>query len=168
LGEIEARLKQHPQVKDAVVIAHTHGAAKQLLGYVVGKAPSESIDPKRTVRDPRVLAGEAERRAFTFEQHARRRDLNGAATLMLPMPDAPALHIDLDADAPGDDATQPLEAMSIAELAELLAVLAGEQLPGLALPKYRYPSSGGLYPIQVYVQVGSGSPSLSAGYYYFD
>ena len=168
LGEIEARLKQHPQVKDAVVIAHAHGAAKQLLAYVVEKTTSEHIDPQRPLRDPRVLTVEAERRAFTLEQHARRRDLNMAATVVLPMPHQPALHIDLDADARVDEATQPLAVMSIAELAELLAVLAGEQFPGLALPKYRYPSAGGLYPIQVYVLVGLGSPSLPTGYYYFD
>ncbi|HEU5108627.1 MAG TPA: amino acid adenylation domain-containing protein, partial [Micromonosporaceae bacterium] len=34
-GEIEAVLRRHPQVRDAVVVARTEGAHKRLVGYVV-------------------------------------------------------------------------------------------------------------------------------------
>ena len=35
------------------------------------------------------------------------------------------------------------------------------------LPKYRYPSAGGLYPVQVYVTVAETSDDVPAGHYYY-
>ncbi|MCK4870550.1 MAG: amino acid adenylation domain-containing protein [Gammaproteobacteria bacterium] len=35
-------------------------------------------------------------------------------------------------------------------------------------PKYRYPSAGGLYPVQIYLEVGRDIGQLSKGYYYFN
>ncbi|WP_344977636.1 phosphopantetheine-binding protein, partial [Salinactinospora qingdaonensis] len=39
LGEIEAVLAQHPQVRNTAVLLHTDGAAKQLVAYVVSREP---------------------------------------------------------------------------------------------------------------------------------
>ncbi|WP_308506855.1 non-ribosomal peptide synthetase [Pseudoduganella ginsengisoli] len=43
-------------------------------------------------------------------------------------------------------------------------------LPGstAALPKYRYPSAGTLYSVQLYLAVGADVPGLPAGHYYVD
>src|SRR5690606_21465527 len=35
LGEIEARLQEHPQVREALVVARDGHSGKQLIGYVV-------------------------------------------------------------------------------------------------------------------------------------
>ncbi len=39
LGEIEAVLGQHPEVRDAVVLVHQDGATKRLVAYVVSREP---------------------------------------------------------------------------------------------------------------------------------
>ncbi|POA18110.1 non-ribosomal peptide synthetase [Pseudomonas sp. FW300-N1A1] len=42
LGEIEARLKQQPGVRDAAVVAREGGSGKQLLGYVLANADTDT------------------------------------------------------------------------------------------------------------------------------
>ncbi|MEO3754694.1 amino acid adenylation domain-containing protein [Streptomyces sp. B6B3] len=44
LGEIEAVLAQHPDVRNAVVLLHQDGTAKRLVGYVVSRAPVAAAD----------------------------------------------------------------------------------------------------------------------------
>ncbi|HEX2548563.1 MAG TPA: beta-ketoacyl synthase N-terminal-like domain-containing protein, partial [Gammaproteobacteria bacterium] len=48
-----------------------------------------------------------------------------------------------------------------------LTLLQGIQDPALPLPKYRYPSAGGLYPVKCYISIGNSALELPRGYYYF-
>ncbi|CAM2005527.1 non-ribosomal peptide synthetase [Acanthopleuribacter pedis] len=53
-------------------------------------------------------------------------------------------------------------------LGRVLACLRQIQPDGVAVPKYRYPSGGGLYPVQVYlVLADDGVPGFAAGIYQF-
>jgi amino acid adenylation domain-containing protein len=168
LGEIEARLKQHAKVKDALVIAQTHGHGKRLLAYVVPAGVGQEVDPKRAVRDPAALQAEAERQTFALEQHGRRRDLRTTAVVPLPRSETAELAIHLHL---GEAPVTPIGAHSAIDfpaLAKLLMVLAGNTLATQVLPKYRYPSAGSLYPVQTYLSVGRGDADLPRGSYYFD
>ncbi|SDU36152.1 non-ribosomal peptide synthase domain TIGR01720/amino acid adenylation domain-containing protein [Pseudomonas synxantha] len=49
LGEIESRLRECPEVQDAVVIARDTGGGKQLIGYVVAEASTSLGERLRTV-----------------------------------------------------------------------------------------------------------------------
>lgn len=52
---------------------------------------------------------------------------------------------------------------------ELLSCLTSLNLKNIPIPKYRYPSAGSLYPVQVYIQVRPGQISnIKEGIYYFD
>ena len=59
-------------------------------------------------------------------------------------------------------------AIPLKQFSALLGSLAALELEEAALPKYRYPSAGGLYPIQVYLSVkAQGVEGLEAGIYYY-
>jgi epothilone synthetase B len=54
-------------------------------------------------------------------------------------------------------------------LQRTLSCLSLARLEGQVLPKYRYPSAGGLYPVQAYLFVKPGAvKDMDGGYYYFD
>ena len=53
-------------------------------------------------------------------------------------------------------------------LNELLALLASIQLDRQILPKYRYPSAGSLYPVQIYLEIGAGITDIPPGHYYYN
>jgi epothilone synthetase B len=66
------------------------------------------------------------------------------------------------------DAPTTAGAVTRAEFGRLLGALAALPLPEAALPKYRYPSAGNLYPVQTYVLVHPGGvEGVAAGAYYF-
>jgi amino acid adenylation domain-containing protein len=150
LGEIEARLKQHAKVKDALVIAQTHGHGKRLLAYVV-----PAID----------WMADADRQAFIAAQPGSRRDLHERPALLLPA--APAQLALRQGKAVG--ARIGAAALEFEQFSALFAALSAEVYPELPLPKRYYASAGGLYPTQVYVLVAAGAVAgLAAGAYYYD
>jgi SagB-type dehydrogenase family enzyme len=60
------------------------------------------------------------------------------------------------------------EAVPGEQLAGFLGALRQVALPGWTLPKYRYPSAGNLYPVQVYLEVRPGRVAgLPGGAYYY-
>lgn len=182
LGEVEAALRQHPDVRDAIVVAA--GEPRQLthlIGYVVtdsasaaaadqggaGPAPG-SIDPTEfkaedltgiSVLDP------VERIDFKLNQWGIRRDTGREAVALAP--------VRPDGELPPDYSRRrslrefSSEAVPVESLGGLLASLTQVETGGL--PKYRYPSGGGLYPVQAYVYVKPGRvQDLAAGVYYHD
>ncbi len=57
--------------------------------------------------------------------------------------------------------------LPLATVGHFLSAVSQVVLPEFDLPKYRYPSAGNLYPIQIYVQVPGGQvPGLDGGVYY--
>jgi amino acid adenylation domain-containing protein len=50
LGEIEAQLRQHGQVREAVVVAREEAGEKRLVGYVAGEAPLNINDLKEHLK----------------------------------------------------------------------------------------------------------------------
>jgi amino acid adenylation domain-containing protein len=138
LGEIESRLAEHPQVREAVVVTHDTGRAKQLVAYVVPADTDLSMHGD-------VIADETERRLFTLERKGIRSDLGTAAVSLHRNPPVSSNGYTLD------------------DLAVLFAPLAEEKVPH---PKRHYPSAGGLYPVQVYLSARAVDGLAPGSYYY--
>ncbi len=182
LGEVEAALRQHPDVRDAVVIAA--GQPRQLthlIGYVVPEnASAGAADPVEAGQAPGSMDSAefraedltgipvldpVERIDFKLNQWGIRRDTGREAVALAParpdgeLPPAYARRRSVREFSP--------EAVPFESLGGLLASLT--QLEAGGLPKYRYPSGGGLYPVQAYVYVKPGRvQNLAAGVYYHD
>jgi amino acid adenylation domain-containing protein len=166
-GEVEHALLSHPRVRSAVVVAVGNGDDRSLAAFVV-PSPAEPpgiIDdmqslPDATLRDP------LRRIDFKLSQHALRADGGDRPGLQFARPD-------LDAVRPAYLARQSHRRFSSAALpshalGELLSCLRQVAFDGAPLPKYRYPSAGGLYPVQTYVYVKPDRvDGLVAGTYYY-
>jgi amino acid adenylation domain-containing protein len=166
LGEIEARLKAHQQVRDAVVSTYTVGRAKQLVAYVVVQAAT--IDRDDTTADGAGMIVDAvERKLFVMEQRGARKDLAAWPSVAFsgqPRPDEISLR--RSAQAPQRLSGTPL---SFEAFAPVFSALRGVPIESVPLPKFFYPSAGGLYPVQCYVSVGIDAISgLAPGCYYYD
>ncbi|MEM7582349.1 MAG: amino acid adenylation domain-containing protein [Acidobacteriota bacterium] len=180
LGEIEAVLERHPRVRAAAVAAAGEARAKKrLIAYVVasGVTAQASAQPPRAAKSPTpplTTSGVAvsgmnadERTAFVLSEPGLRRDVEE-----LPYLDLPALAG--RADCGRDDRPrrthrrfQP-SAVTAEQISALLASLSQLRFEDSALPKYRYPSAGSLYPVQVYVHARDERVSgLSEGFYYY-
>jgi acyl carrier protein len=167
LGEIEARLKAHPQVHDAVVGTYELGRAKQLVAYVVPAKDAVHGDP-RTGADGEVMITDAvERKLFAIEQRGARKDICGD-DVNFPGSESKTTVV---AVRQGDAFVTRFDAavVSIETLATLFAPLRAIQIESMLLPKFFYPSAGGLYPVQCYLSVGEDAlDGLGHGCYYYD
>ncbi len=194
--ETEAILRAYPGVADAVCAAlpprdaAPGDVSKRLVAYVVpkqGQAPPAlpPAPPDGGAHDgemPRMPDPEALYRTLTFEPvftplerlqfKMERRGLRADRETRQQVALAPVA-TDAREDAAWIHRTSrrrfladvPVPAADFAALLELLRAL---QPDGVALPKYRYPSGGGLYPVQVYVAVAAGRVAdLAAGLYYY-
>ncbi|HSS77367.1 MAG TPA: nitroreductase family protein, partial [Thermoanaerobaculia bacterium] len=113
------------------------------------------------------LANEIEKLEHKLSQPGLRRDV------------ATRLSIDLGRREPEDDLVRTYRRrssfrefldreLSCAAFGRLLGVLSPREVPGFALPKYRYPSAGDLHPVQTYVYVKSRRVvGLEGGLYYY-
>ncbi len=158
LGEIEAALEQHPAVRAAVVAAvGEQRSSRRLVAYIV---PEEAEDGEESP----LPAGP--------EPPAVPAAGSGAAP-GLPGPDAgrPAIELappSLDGERCSLHRQFIGEPVPLDRLGELLSSLRQARLEDESLSKYRYPSAGHLYPVQVYLQVPEGRVAgLSAGLYYY-
>ncbi|MFN7962873.1 MAG: amino acid adenylation domain-containing protein [Thermoanaerobaculia bacterium] len=168
LGEIEATLAELPGVQNAVVVVRDHGGVKSLAAFVVGASaaptPAEtslsSYGPDVAVKDT------LDRLQFKLARHNLRKSPPEAQWLPLPPTLCPldregqagALHSHRRFDA------APIE---LASFSGFLEVLSSPTVDGL--PKYRYGSAGGLYPVQIYLHAKAGRISgLPGGLYYYD
>jgi len=194
LGEVESALREHPEVRDAVVTAvGAERAKKQLAAYVVpvhgvpgdgvpgdgvpgnGGAPGSGstagpaaggFSPVDEADAEGVLVDPAERVEHKLSQPGLRR--------------WPADHpgVELPGGRSGEEGAGwarhsarrylptpvPLEL-----LGRFLACLGQRVRDDDPLPKYLYPSAGSLYPVQAYLHVKAGRvESLEGGSYYYD
>lgn len=167
-AEVEAALLNHCELDAAVVGTVGDGLNKRLAAWVVPKQKeqlhSNQLNALLHQTGP-VITDNHERTAFKLEQRGVRR-LSGDATALPGRPnedDAKAQF--LQRQSIRQFRPEPL---TIHQLGNWLATLAQLQLNDQLLPKYRYPSGGGLYPVQAYLYLRRGAvQGMDAGYYYY-
>jgi amino acid adenylation domain-containing protein len=167
-AEVEAALLHHCELDAAVVGTVGDGLNKRLAAWVVPKQKEQLLSSQLNSllhQTGPVITDHHERAAFKLEQRGVRR-LSGDATALPGRPNET------------DDKRQFLqrqsirqfrpEPLTIHQLGNWLATLAQLKLDDQVLPKYRYPSGGGLYPVQAYLYLRRGAvQGLDAGYYYY-
>ncbi len=198
LGEIEAHLRQHPLIKAAVVsVVGDEPSTRQLVAYVVsnqellaqaGTAPStqrQADQPQQSVEALPLadlhgvtIYDPIERLTFKLEKrgirHFQPPNRNGApaehaSPTIIPLPKA-AIDEEFQAAYLARQSYRRFrqELMPLETLSELLMCIMPIEIAAAPLPKYRYPSAGGLYPIQAYLYVKEGRVAgLPAGFYYY-
>ena len=190
LGEIEAQLSAHPQVRMAAVAAARDAEDRQrLVAYVVPEADMDSARRARETAaasqsvEPGVSMGEAhatsydadgvlvtdplERLEFKLRRHGLRRLEGPAPAIDLP-PAGSSEERKLLNDARRSRRAfraQPVPVESLSSLLEALRSSVNES----GLPKHRYGSAGALYPVQAYIGVGQDRVrGVPGGTYYYD
>ena len=176
LGEIEAAMSEFPEVGVAVVSAPLvpggDGRSRRLVGYVVppGRAASRfgelaSLGGRHVER----LLDPARRREFRRARHGLRTDLEGrsAVPLVVAETDPASLRrLWLRRRTVRRFADGPIPRRAFGHF---LACLREIRPKGVARPKSRYPSAGGLYPVRVWAAVKEGAiEGLAAGLYAYD
>nr|WP_255653608.1 non-ribosomal peptide synthetase/type I polyketide synthase [Myxococcus sp. XM-1-1-1] len=180
LGEIEAALDTHPAVRGAVVKAlGKPGGPRRLVAYVVPdatipthvleKEPSDATLDEAHEPEPRlgVISDPIARLEFKLKGPGLRTDVGARESIALAKPvlDAARLQAVVDRRSHKSFRSSPV---SLGQLSELLSCLMQVQLEDSLLPKYRYASAGGLYPVQVYLHVKAGRvQGLAGGTYYY-
>jgi amino acid adenylation domain-containing protein len=156
LGEIEAALLRQPGVSEAVVVAQGEaGKPRRLVGYAVLEEAAAA-----TPEDGRAAAA-LERTLFKLGRPGLRRFETEPASVVLAGTDELALT--------WEAATTPATQLELAALGNWLSALRGRTVEGSPLPKFHYPSSGSLNPIQTYLEIGEAAiAGLDAGSYYYD
>ncbi len=170
LGEIEAACMQHPAVAAVVVtappVAGGDRRSRRLVAHVVRARRDGADGPAsaaalcfQPVSDP------IERLQFKLERRGLRRDLEGRPEI--PFPGRALGDADIERWAARRSHRRfRQEPIPLADFGRFLSVLRQIQPPDLPLPKARYPSAGGLYPVQAYVALGDGAVAgLAAGIY---
>ncbi|WP_267898476.1 non-ribosomal peptide synthetase [Teichococcus wenyumeiae] len=165
LGEVEAALLLHPEVRDAVVTlqGERHGP-QHLVAHVVleeaGAGAGDAADPDAAG----VLHDAGERLRFKLSHPGLRADLPEHDGVVLPAPDAEQREALLRRRSHRRFAAG---AVGLEALAGLLTGLMAWDAGG-ALPRRAYPSAGSLYPVQAYLSVKSGRVAgLEGGLYYY-
>lgn len=177
LGEVEAALKTHPAVQDAVVLAiGTSAKDKRLCAYVVRREGQRSATIKEAKesketkegKETKAGLGDAAKVEFKLARHGQRRDLADAPAT--PLAATEPQEASLEAYAHRRSVRAFVERpVPLAELARVLRLLSPVMPAGAVLPKYRYPSGGSLYPVQTYLYAKPGRiEGLAGGFYYFD
>jgi amino acid adenylation domain-containing protein len=168
LGEIEAVLERHPRVKTAAVLALGEPRGhRRLAAWIV---PADGRQEPSLAASPvpaETLLDSVDRLEFKLAEHGLRRGSGAGPAVLLQRPEV------------GDDLGRsyfarrshreflpdPVPLERLGQLLEALAQVRPERSP---LPKYRYPSAGNLYPVQVYVWVRQGRvEGLAGGTYYY-
>lgn len=134
LGEIEAALMQNASVAEAVVA--THGTPPALTAYIVPKGSSGQHVSRFAAKAAVAL---------------RDKEPPAERCRPLPLPQSSmsgAFHI-----ARQSHRRFLPDAVPVEQLSALLAELRSIPLPDAPMPKYAYPSAGGLYPVETWVLV---------------
>ncbi len=178
LGEIENILTQHPAVREAVVTAVGQSQKdKRLVAYIVPEGASQTegapLDTRiakggngRPDGSAAVLTDPLKRLEFKLQHHAIRQD-EDKPTYALPkhLASERAREAYLARQSYRRFLESPLLLERFGRFLDCLSKLEIEHSP---LPKYRYPSAGGLYPVQVYLYVKPGRVAgVPGGTYYY-
>ena len=174
LGEVEAALRQHPDVSAAAVTAAGEPRGlTHLVAYVVPKqatrAQPEKTRPQPTDHPPgSTVADPVERIEFKLNQWGIRRDTDHSEIRFPhPEPDGELLRAYAERRSVRDYSPEPVPFAQFGAFLRSLTQTTKVQVDGM--PKYRYPSGGGLYPVQTYVYVKPDRvEGVSGGVYYHD
>ncbi|MDC0707023.1 amino acid adenylation domain-containing protein [Stigmatella sp. ncwal1] len=191
LGEIEAALDSHPSVRSSVVNAvGKPGGTRRLVAYVVpgestANPPSVSPPPANTLsleaapklvdeyssldggQSAGLITDPVERLEFKLKHHNLRPDAGSRGQVQLKKPefDEAFRKKYMERQSAQSFLSEPV---SLERLSELLSYLMPITLEDSMMPKYRYASAGGLYPVQVYLHVKPGRvEGLAGGTYYY-
>ena len=177
LGEIETQLAACESVQAAAVAAvEDPQGSRRLVAFVVprresGDAEETAVSPAAEITGaangdtPGPIVDPMKRFEFKMRRHGLRR-LEQRPGVDLPSPRTREAHRALST-ARKSHRSFGLAAVSLQAIATLLEALRSAEDCGL--PKYRYGSAGGLYPVQTYVGVGPGRvDGVPGGTYYYD
>lgn len=169
LGEIEATLKAHATVKEAVVMAQGEGTEKRLVVYVVPQLTTSGPDIWQTQGSYRheegILTNPMERLAFKLQQH-NIQSYQGA-TIALTKPNLDETRRQTYLMRQSYRQFVP-EIIPFEPFCQFLSCLLQLNLPDLPIPKYRYASALGLYPVQTYLYVKPNRiEGVGEGFYYY-
>ncbi|MFJ9106403.1 nitroreductase family protein, partial [Streptomyces sp. NPDC102405] len=167
-------LAAHPDVQSAVVVPVSHPdrpGYHALTAYITPHRPAQATATAQTgdftaSRMHQVaLHDPLERAEFKLTQPGLRREPDRPRVpLLTPETDETLLRRYLRRRSDRQFLDQPV---SLQEFSDCLNCLYQIEVDGL--PKYRYPSGGGLYPVQTYVYVAPGGvEDVPAGTYYYD
>jgi amino acid adenylation domain-containing protein len=169
LGEVEAALSQHPSVRSNVVTVHSDNGSKRLVAYVVlRKQPDIDQNDKPEPASPKFEPlGHVQRLRFKLKKHGIR-----------PEPDKPSIKL-TEVPQTEDELANYIsrrsyrefrqETLNFDQFSALLRPFRPVTLEGVPLPKYRYASAGGLYPVQIYLYVKPQRiEGVGAGTYYYN
>ena len=174
LGEIEETLRQHPMIHQAVAnVVSGAGGEKRLVAYVV---PSPSHTQPRAITEGYTLQQLAKtqapaKRADEMASMLQHLELQFGQASIRHEPDRPT--IDLQREIEPDTYRRRLsvrnfrqDVISFGHFSLFLAGLSQIELEGL--PKYRYPSAGGIYPVQTYLAIKRNRiEGIAGGLYYY-
>ncbi|MEM7595863.1 MAG: AMP-binding protein, partial [Cyanobacteria bacterium P01_A01_bin.83] len=169
LGEVEATLKQHAAIQNAVVNAVGESNNKQLVGYVTMDQEITSRSNSAEAYQPSQLEGVVqdpiERIEFKLKQSGLQQIEASQTSIQLPQSDENSIDTYLKRQSYRQFLSQPI---SLSQFSQFLSCLQQMQLEDYPLPKYLYPSAGSLYPVQTYLLVKpNGVAGLEAGIYYY-
>lgn len=161
LGEIETALRQLPGIVDAAVEAvGMDRSNRRLVAYLVrAEAAAPAVAAQAAI---------SEEMSYKMSRPGVRTDLGARPSIALPLPD--------DGDNWLADFLKRQSfreftdtKIQLADFARLLHAVCGRPIAGAPVPKRRYPSGGGLYPVQVYLSVKPDRiEGIAAGLYYLD
>jgi epothilone synthetase B len=170
-GEIEHALLGFEGVDNAVVVDAGEGLQKHLVAHVAMVGAQNFAQANKTAdflsEDDQqgVITNPFERLEFTLGERGLRQFETPQQRFSLARENDAGLKRYLKRQSFRHYAGE----MSLEKLQALLANLAIARIEGQVLPKYRYPSAGGLYPVQVYLFVKPDAiTGLEGGYYYVD
>ncbi|MFZ4701223.1 MAG: amino acid adenylation domain-containing protein, partial [Candidatus Methylumidiphilus sp.] len=166
LGEIEQTLLAHPNVEEAAVVAYGEGTEKQLVAYAVYQTKKNIRQIQRSYRhDLGTIADFTERLEFKLKQVNIQSYSGTEITLIKPVVDEVFVQNYLSRQSYRQFAQQTVP---FASFCQFLSCLMQLNLPDTPIPKYRYPSAWGLYPVQTYLHIKPGRiEAIQAGFYYY-
>ena len=152
LGEVEARLRAHDQVQEALVLAPGGAQDRRLVAWIVPRAA-----------DATLLERPEQRLTWKLERHAIRPVREDASRVAL----APVEPREADWRR---RTTRRFTSATVSSqaLAELLSALGNRAGPDGITHRYRYASAGSAYCVQAWVHVKAGRvDGIDEGFYYY-
>ena len=172
LDEIESCLKSSPDVNDAAVVIHKGARSDLIAAFVKLKNGGVSLGLNSIWKMDRELEGKenviqqpAERLKFKLQQNNIAKFNTEGIKLTRPGVDdgLNSKYVTRHSYRKFTDT-----GISFNDLSGLLSSVMQLRLENYPLPKYRYPSAFGLYPVQIYIYVKAGAiEDIQAGFYYY-